>query len=455
MAVSTKPARGMRDFLPADVRRRSHVIDMVAGVFQSYGFEPLETPSVENIETLTGKYGEEGDRLIFKILKRGEDGKTGDADLALRYDLTVPLARVVAEHRGTLPKFFKRYQVQPVWRADRPQKGRFREFYQCDVDATGSTSMTVEAELLAAGADVLSRLGFADFTVRLNHRQLLTGVLDTAGVPAALHGTALIALDKADKIGRDAVVTDMAARGIVGAAARALMTLLFDEAAAAADNGARLELLGRYVAGHEAGAAAVAQLREILALAGGTSAGPHLVIDPTLARGLGYYTGAIFEIAVPDLAGSLGGGGRYDDLVGMFRGQRVPACGLSLGLERILVVMAERGMFPASVERPPADVLVANFDADAVADALALAAELRRGHAGTGLAVELYPDVDKLGKQFKYAAERGIPFVAVAGSEERQAGQVTLKALASGTQATVARTVAAEHIVGSMRTSRG
>jgi len=455
MAVSTKPARGMRDFLPADVRRRSHVIDVVAGVFQSYGFEPLETPSVENIETLTGKYGEEGDRLIFKILKRGEDGKTGDADLALRYDLTVPLARVVAEHRGTLPKFFKRYQVQPVWRADRPQKGRFREFYQCDVDATGSTSMTVEAELLAAGADVLSRLGFADFTVRLNHRQLLTGVLDTAGVPAALHGTALIALDKADKIGRDAVVTEMAARGIVGAAARALMTLLFDEAAAAADNGARLELLGRYVAGHEAGAAAVAQLREILALAGGTSAGPHLVIDPTLARGLGYYTGAIFEIAVPDLAGSLGGGGRYDDLVGMFRGQRVPACGLSLGLERILVVMAERGMFPASVERPPADVLVANFDADAVADALALAAELRRGHAGTGLAVELYPDVDKLGKQFKYAAERGIPFVAVAGSEERQAGQVTLKALASGTQATVARTVAAEHIVGSMRTSRG
>jgi len=455
MAVSTKPARGMRDFLPADVRRRSHVIDVVAGVFQSYGFEPLETPSVENIETLTGKYGEEGDRLIFKILKRGEDGKTGDADLALRYDLTVPLARVVAEHRGTLPKFFKRYQVQPVWRADRPQKGRFREFYQCDVDATGSTSMTVEAELLAAGADVLSRLGFADFTVRLNHRQLLTGVLDTAGVPAALHGTALIALDKADKVGRDAVVSDMVARGIVGAAARALMTLLFDEAAAAADNGARLELLGRYVAGHEAGAAAVAQLREILALAGGTSAGPHLVIDPTLARGLGYYTGAIFEIAVPDLAGSLGGGGRYDDLVGMFRGQRVPACGLSLGLERILVVMAERGMFPASVQRPPADVLVANFDADAVADALALAAELRRGHGGTTLAVELYPDVDKLGKQFKYAAERGIPFVAVAGSEERQAGQVTLKALASGTQATVARTVAAEHIVTSMRTSRG
>ena len=455
MAVSTKPARGMRDFLPADVRRRSYVIDVVAEVYQSYGFEPLETPSVENIETLSGKYGEEGDRLIFKILKRGEDGKTGEADLALRYDLTVPLARVVAEHRGTLPKFFKRYQVQPVWRADRPQRGRFREFYQCDVDATGSTSMTVEAELLAAGADVLSRLGFADFTIRLNHRQLLTGVLDTAGVPAAHHGTALVALDKADKIGRDAVVTEMETRGITTDAARALMGLLFDQAAAAPDGGARLDVLGRYVASHEAGAAAVAQLREILALAAGTSAGAHIAVDATLARGLGYYTGAIFEIAVPDLAGSLGGGGRYDDLVGMFLGQRVPACGLSLGLERILVVMAERGMFPASVTRAPADVLVANFDGDAVADALALAAELRRGHAGTGLAVELYPDVDKLGKQFKYAAERGIPFVAVAGSQERQAGQVTLKALASGTQATVARTAAAEHIVTSMRTSRG
>ncbi len=455
MAVSTKPARGMRDFLPADVRRRSYVIDVVAEVYQSYGFEPLETPSVENIETLSGKYGEEGDRLIFKILKRGEDGKTGEADLALRYDLTVPLARVVAEHRATLPKFFKRYQVQPVWRADRPQKGRFREFYQCDVDATGSTSMTVEAELLAAGADVLSRLGFADFTIRLNHRQLLTGVLDTAGVPAAHHGTALVALDKADKIGRDAVVTEMETRGITTDAARALMGLLFDQAAAAPDGGARLDVLGRYVASHEAGAAAVAQLREILALAAGTSAGAHIAVDATLARGLGYYTGAIFEIAVPDLAGSLGGGGRYDDLVGMFLGQRVPACGLSLGLERILVVMAERGMFPASVTRAPADVLVANFDGDAVADALALAAELRRGHAGTGLAVELYPDVDKLGKQFKYAAERGIPFVAVAGSQERQAGQVTLKALASGTQATVARTAAAEHIVTSMRTSRG
>ena len=455
MGASTKPARGMRDFLPGDIRRRAYVMGVVADVYQSYGFEPLETPAVENIETLTGKYGEEGDRLIFKILKRGEDGKTGDADLALRYDLTVPLARVVAEHRGALPKFFKRYQMQPVWRADRPQKGRFREFYQCDVDATGSTSMTVEAELLAAGADVLSRLVFKDFTIRVNHRQLLTGVLDTAGVPTALHGTALVALDKADKIARDAVVAEMEGRGIGAEAARGLMTLLFDDAATAPTNDARLDVLGHYVSAHEAGAAAVTQLREIVGLASGTSAGPHLAIDATLARGLGYYTGAIFEIAVPDLAGSLGGGGRYDDLVGMFLGQRVPACGLSLGLERILVVMGERGMFPASIDHAPADVLVANFDAGTVADALALAAQLRRGHDGTRLAVEVYPDVDKLGKQFKYASERGIPFVAVVGTQEREAGQVSLKALASGTQDAVARNAAAAFIVTSMRTPRG
>ncbi len=411
MAVSTTPARGMRDFLPADVRRRQYVIGVIADVYQSYGFEPLETPAVENIETLTGKYGEEGDRLIFKILKRGEDGRTGDADLALRYDLTVPLARVVAHHRAALPKYFKRFQVQPVWRADRPQKGRFREFYQCDVDATGSTSMTVEAELLAAGAEVLTRLGFTEFAIRLNHRQLLTAVLDAAGVPAALHGAALVSLDKADKIGRDAVVEDMVTRGVLAAAATALVETLFaPRTAGGPGNAETWPGSPRSSAPLPPGAAAVGQLREILTLAAGTAAGPYLQIDPTLARGLGYYTGAIFEIAVADLAGSLGGGGRYDDLVGMFLGQRVPACGLSLGLERILVVMGERGMFPAAVERPPADVLVANFDAAAVAETLALAAALRAGAEGSRLAVEVFPDVDKLGQavQVRRRARRAV-----------------------------------------------
>ncbi|HJY27299.1 MAG TPA: ATP phosphoribosyltransferase regulatory subunit, partial [Pyrinomonadaceae bacterium] len=199
----TQPARGMRDFLPEDVRKREYVIGVIKEVYERYGFEPLETPAAENIETLMGKYGEEGNQLIFKILKRGVHEGSGEADLALRYDLTVPLARVVAEYRDKLPKFFKRYQIQPVWRADRPARGRFREFYQCDVDVLGSRSMIVEAEICAAASEVLTKLGFSDFCVRLNHRQALTGILGVAGVALENHDSALIALDKLDKIGTD------------------------------------------------------------------------------------------------------------------------------------------------------------------------------------------------------------------------------------------------------------
>src|SRR6476660_3958744 len=214
MAQRTEPARGMRDFLPADIRRREYVIGVIKRVYERYGFEPLETPAVENIETLLGKYGEEGNQLIFKILKRGEHEKTGDADLALRYDLTVPLARVVAQYRNELPKFFKRYQIQPVWRADRPARGRFREFYQCDVDVLGSRSMVVEAEICSAASDVLTTLGFNDFTIRLNHRSVLTGVLGVAGLPLESHEPALVALDKLDKIGRKGVEEELASRDI-------------------------------------------------------------------------------------------------------------------------------------------------------------------------------------------------------------------------------------------------
>src|SRR5687767_11432786 len=204
----------MRDFLPEDVRRREYVIGVIKRVYERYGFEPLETPAVENLETLMGKYGEEGNQLIFKILKRGEHEATGQADLALRYDLTVPLARVVAEHRSQLPKFFRRYQIQPVWRADRPARGRFREFYQCDVDSLGSTSPVIEAEVCAAVSDALNELGFADFTLRINHRQLLTHLLTVFGVPLDLHGSALVALDKLDKIGADGVESELGQRGV-------------------------------------------------------------------------------------------------------------------------------------------------------------------------------------------------------------------------------------------------
>ncbi|HEX8163648.1 MAG TPA: histidine--tRNA ligase [Pyrinomonadaceae bacterium] len=450
--AKTQPARGMRDFLPADVRRREYVMRVIREVYERYGFEPLETPAVENIETLTGKYGEEGNQLIFKILKRGEHEKTGEADLALRYDLTVPLARVVAEYGERLPKFFKRYQMQPVWRADRPARGRFREFYQCDVDAIGSRSMIVEAELCAAACDALNGLGFTNFTIRLNHRQALAGVLDRAGVAADKHADALTALDKLDKIGAEGVAKELPARGV--SAGAGVMLLRFFEGVAGLEsatdavdvggaeeqrgafNAAVLGRLVEFVGDHEEGARGVDELRQILQFAEAAGVGWRIKIDPSLARGLSYYTGAIMEIGVPDLAGSLGGGGRYDNLVGMFSKQSIPACGFSLGLERIIVVMTEREMFPPGLARAAADVLVTIWDEASAADSLALARELR----ASGLRVDVYPERgDKLGKQLKYAAALGAPFVAVVGAEERERGEVSIKNMASGEQRAVVR----------------
>jgi len=426
MPQATRPARGMRDFLPEDVRRREYVIAVVSDVYRRYGFEPLETPTLENIETLTGKYGEEGNKLIFKVLRRGEHESSGETDLALRYDLTVPLARVVAEYRGKLPKFFKRYQIQPVWRADRPARGRFREFYQCDVDAIGSRSPLVETEMLAAVSEVLQTLGFDDFTIQLNHRQLLTATLNRAGIDPGLHTTALVALDKLDKIGRDGVLQEMAARGVPDEAARAVL-----------DTAGDLDSQGE-----GEGAAAADNLKTIVQLCESTTAAGHVEFSPFLARGLSYYTGAIMEVTVPDLAGSLGGGGRYDGLIGMFLGEEVPACGFSLGLERILVVMGERNMFPPTVQRASADVLVTVFDAGSMPDALKLSADLR----SAGLRVELYPEPDKLGKQMKYAASRQIPFAAILGSDELARGEVTIKDLTAGTQQSIARAGVAKQI---------
>jgi histidyl-tRNA synthetase len=439
----TQPARGMRDFLPDDVRRRQHVLGVIADVYERYGFEPLETPAVENIETLLGKYGEEGDKLIFKILRRGEHEGTGEADLALRYDLTVPLARVVAEYRAKLPKFFKRYQVQPVWRADRPQKGRFREFYQCDVDAIGSRSMSVEAELLAAASDVFARLGFGDFEIRLNDRRALNGLIDASGVPAELHDSALVAIDKLDRAGRDGVAAELASRGVPGTAAATLLDF-FGSASASRTNEEVAGAYRRGLRGHDVGGQGLADLEEILALSASTSAAGHIRLDPSLARGLSYYTGAIMEITVPHLAGSLAGGGRYDNLIGMFLGEDVPACGISLGLERILVVMTERAMFPPAVVAAPADVMLTVWNAQRLGDTLALAAELRR----SGLRVDVYPEADKIGKQFKYAASRGVPFVAVVGDDEHAQGVVAIKNLGTGEQVAMPRDQVADFVKG-------
>lgn len=417
----TQPARGMRDFLPEDVRRRQYVIGVVRDVYERYGFEPLETPALENIETLTGKYGEEGNKLIFKVLRRGEHESSGDTDLALRYDLTVPLARVVAEHRGTLPRFFKRYQIQPVWRADRPARGRFREFYQCDVDAIGSTSPVVEVEMIAAVSDVLRKLGFVEFVVQLNHRQLLTAMLEASGISAAQQANALIALDKLDKVGRDGVVEDMVGRGISRDAAVTVLEKASGDTLAKASGPAE-------------------NLAAIMRLCESTPAHGHVRFTPRLARGLSYYTGAIMEIAVEGI-GSLGGGGRYDGLIGMFSGEQIPACGFSLGLERILVVMAERGMFPASVAGP--DVIVTIFDDALAGESLRVATELR----AAGCRVELYPEPLRrgkdLGKAFKYADARHAAYVAIIGDDEVAQRAVKIKNMQTGAQTAVARDSAA------------
>ena len=433
-SAKTQPARGMRDFLPEDVRKREYVIGVIKGVYERYGFEPLETPAAENIETLMGKYGEEGNQLIFKILKRGVHEGTGEADLALRYDLTVPLARVVAEYRDKLPKYFKRYQIQPVWRADRPARGRYREFYQCDVDVLGSRSMIVEAEIISASSEALRQLGFADFVVRLNHRKVLTGILDAAGIPAEKHGTALIALDKLDKIGREGVLREFEEREVLTGEAATELLQLFETK--------DLAPLEQFIGQHAVGLEGIKDLREIMSYVPS-----GIELDPSLARGLSYYTGAIMEIQVKDLAGSLGGGGRYDNLVGMFRGQDIPACGFSLGLERIIVVMTERNMFPVNLVRSPADVMVAIWG-EAAQDALTLASELR----AADLRVDVYPDTGvKLGTQISYASKRGVPFVAFIGEDERDKGLVVLKNLNTGAQEILDRGEVAQVVMNEVR----
>ena len=446
----------MRDFLPEDVRRREYVVGIIRSVYERYGFEPLDTPAVENLETLLGKYGDEGAKLIFKILKRGEHEKTGEADLALRYDLTVPLARVIAQHQAKLPRLFKRYQIQPVWRADRPARGRFREFYQCDVDSLGSPSPVVEAELCAAVADAMTELGFREFRIRINHRERLTSLLRVFGIADELHETALVAIDKLDKVGPDGVAVELELRGVSAEACKGFLAFhgLLSAQPNAAGVGASLTVLdaverfqGSGTMADAAAVSALENLRAILELTRGTSAEPWMCYDWFLARGLSYYTGAIMEVAVADLAGSLGGGGRYDNLIGMFSGQSIPACGFSLGLDRILVVMAERGMFPPASTRSTADVMVAMFDPAAAVHALRVADQMR----ACGLRVLVYPDADKLGKQIKYADGRGIPFVVLLGDDEIREEKVTVKDLAAKTQDTCLQAEAGPRILEALK----
>ena len=446
--VSTKPPSGTRDFLPEDVLRRRYVVGVVQRVYEQYGFLPVETPAFENLSTLLGKYGEEGDKLLYRLLLRGEAlgkvlakgdaGQDALADLGLRYDLTVPLARVVAQY-ADLPRFFKRYQIQPVWRADRPGRGRFREFYQCDVDITGADSLLADAEVCAAVSQVLEELGFSSFSLRINHRGLLRGLIHAAGIPEAMEQTALVAVDKLDKIGPSGVAEELASRGVGSTEAAALLELIEVRSSSADELLARLE--PRLTS--DAGAAALRDLRELWELLAATPAARHARLSPELARGLSYYTGPIFELNVDDLAGSVGGGGRYDELVGMFGKRDVPAVGFSLGLERILLVMHERGMYPPLASGP--QVMVC-WTGVAPARALEVAHALR----GQGLRVEVYPRAAKLGKQLQYASDSGVgaEVAAIAGEDELARGEIALKRLASGEQTKVAIDRAGEVVKG-------
>ena len=407
---------------------------------------------MERLETLTGKYGDEGDQLMYKVLCRGnkltkalDDGASTAnalADLALRYDLTVPLARVYAQYRHQLPTVFKRYQIAPVWRADRPQRGRYREFYQCDVDVIGSSSLWVEAECLGALSSALAELQFGGFRIHLNHRALLRAAIEVSGIPVALETTTLVAMDKLDKIGRDGVLAEMSARGVDSTGAEALLSLLSPEGQDLSfeENGAFIDHLRQALSQHEAGLAALDELSQVLALVAHTPAAGCVCLDPTLARGLSYYTGPIFEIRSDDFSGSLGGGGRYDDLIGMFGKESVPACGFSLGLERICLLMDERGLLEDV--RSSSDALVTVYDAESAGHALSIARELRTA----GLRVDVYGAADKLGKQFRFAAERGIPTAIVCGPDERANGEVTIKNLATREQQTVARADLVSHV---------
>ena len=412
-------------------------------MFERYGYEPLETPSIEKLEVLSGKYGEEGEKLIFRLLRRGtglEKLLQGEKEFvvhnyhdlveeALRYDLTVPLSRVVAMHQAELVLPFKRYQIQPVWRADRPQRGRYREFYQCDVDAVGTASMLADAEAIAIVYEALRHLGFQTFRIRINNRKILNGILEYAGVPAEQTNSVLIAIDKLDKIGFDGVKQELQARQISDAAVQKIFSVL--EITGEPEQ-VLAELLSSY-ADIEMLQTGAQELKEILThLSALNVPSDSYDIDLFLARGLGYYTGPIHEAVVEEpKVGSLTGGGRYDHLIGAFLGQDIPATGVAFGLERIIDVMTQLDMFPE--KKTATKVLVTIFDESTVGESLRYTQTLRQA----GIPAQHYLQVARLKKQFTYADRKKIPFVAILGPDEIAGQQVTLKDMASGEQRTL------------------
>ena len=428
--------RGMRDILPEQMIRRQYVIDVIRDVFEEFGFEPLQTPALELSEVLTGKYGPDAEKLIYQAGHAG-----GREDLSLRYDLSVPLCRVVAMH-PQLPKPFKRYQIDPVWRAERPQKGRYRQFFQCDADTVGTESMLADAENVTLIYQVLTRLGFEQFEININDRKLITGIGQFAGVPDAQLGGLYRSIDKLDKIGLAGVRDELAANQILEPVIEKLLPLLQIEGDTATVLNALSEQLGDSEVARE-GIAELEELNSYLTTLGVPD--EFYRINVSMVRGLEYYTGPIYETVVEEpKIGSITGGGRYDELIGSFSKQGYPATGTSFGIERIIDVMEEFDMFPATVGKTVTQVLVTVFDAELTQESLKLATLLRQD----GIRTEVYCRQTRLSTQIKYADTKGIPYAVILGSDEVEAGTVAIRDLASREQQIVPREELVECIQG-------
>lgn len=445
MAQKPSIPKGTRDFSPSEVNKRNYIFDVVKKHFQTYGFQPIETPSFENSETLMGKYGDEGDRLIFKILNSGDYLRKVDPELyasknstamtskisekALRYDLTVPFARYVVMHQNDIQFPFKRYQIQPVWRADRPQKGRFREFFQCDADVVGSNSLLQEVELVQLYDAVFTDLKLEGVNIKLNNRKILAGIAEVIGERDKLIDFT-VALDKLDKIGIEGVSKEMRAKGISDTAIEKAAPLF----ALSGSNLDQLSVLENLLQSSSEGKKGVEELRfivETLEEMGLQSAG--LKIDVTLARGLNYYTGAIFEVTAPDgvSMGSIGGGGRYDDLTGIFGLKDVSGVGISFGLDRIYLVLEELNLFPEAIDRS-LQVLCVNFGEKEALSSLKLVSKMR----SAGVKCDVYPSSAKMQKQMKYANNRNVPYVILIGEQELANNSFVVKDMVKGGQET-------------------
>jgi histidyl-tRNA synthetase len=450
MAQKPSIPKGTRDFSPLEMARRNYIFDTIKSVFSLYGFQQIETPAMENLSTLMGKYGEEGDKLLFKILNSGDWKSALDAEQlanstigalttkvsekGLRYDLTVPFARFVVQHREEIQFPFKRYQIQPVWRADRPQKGRYREFYQCDVDVVGTNSLLSEVELIQIVEEVYRRLGIR-VSLHINNRKILAGIAEVIGQPERIIDIT-VAIDKLDKIGIDNVNKELLEKGIPAEAVEALQPILHLNGT----NAEKLDQLEQVLANSEIGLKGIEELRTIFALYAQSSQDGNLAtfepsnlqieLDLCLARGLNYYTGAIFEVKALDAKiGSITGGGRYDNLTGIFGMPNVSGVGISFGADRIYDVLAELNLYPENLQSST-QLLFATFGEEELLYALKWAKALR----AAGVSVEVYPEPTKMKKQMGYADSKNIPFVAIVGSDEMASGEVMLKNMLTGEQ---------------------